>query len=76
MRLVSSVNLKVEESTLTGESEAVEKDAALVYDEEINISDQRNMVFMSTYVTYGKARGIVVRTGMSSEVGKNCADAG
>ena len=70
MRLVSSVNLKVEESTLTGESEAVEKDAALVYDEEINISDQRNMVFMSTYVTYGKARGIVVRTGMSSEVGK------
>lgn len=70
MRLVSSVNLKVEESTLTGESEAVEKDAALVYDDEINISDQRNMVFMSTYVTYGKARGIVVRTGMSSEVGK------
>lgn len=54
MRLVSSVNLKVEESTLTGESEAVEKDAVLVYDEEINISDQRNMVFMSTYVTYGK----------------------
>ena len=48
----------------------MEKDAALVYDEEINISDQRNMVFMSTYVTYGKARGIVVRTGMSSEVGK------
>ncbi len=65
MRLVSSVNLKVEESTLTGESEAVEKDAALVYDEEINISDQRNMVFMSTYVTYGKARGIVVRTGIA-----------
>lgn len=70
MRLVSSWNLKVEESTLTGESEAVEKDADCVYEEEINISDQKNMVFMSTYVTYGKARGIVVRTGMSSEVGK------
>ena len=70
MRLVSTSNLKVEESTLTGESEAVEKDAGRVYEEEINISDQKNMVFMSTYVTYGKARGIVVRCGMNSEVGK------
>lgn len=70
MRLLSTSNLKVEESTLTGESEAVEKDASLVYQEEINISDQKNMVFMSTYVTYGKARGIVVRCGMKSEVGK------
>ena len=70
MRLISSTNLKVEESTLTGESEAVEKDATLIYDNDMNISDQKNMVFMSTYVTYGKARGIVVRTGMSSEVGK------
>ena len=70
MRLISSTNLKVEESTLTGESDAVEKDASLKYDNDLNISDQKNMVFMSTYVTYGKARGIVVRTGMSSEVGK------
>lgn len=70
MRLLSTSNLKVEESTLTGESEAVEKDANLVYQDEINIADQKNMVFMSTYVTYGKARGIVVRCGMMSEVGK------
>lgn len=70
MRLVSTTNFKVEESTLTGESEAVEKDATCVYEEEMPIADQKNMVFMSTYVTYGKARGIVVRTGMSSEVGK------
>lgn len=70
MRLVTTSNLKVEESTLTGESEPVEKDAGLIYNEEVNISDQHNMVFMSTYVTYGKARGVVVRTGMQSEVGK------
>ncbi|MGX8851988.1 calcium-translocating P-type ATPase, PMCA-type [Amedibacillus sp. YH-ame10] len=70
MRLLSTSNLKVEESTLTGESEAVEKEADTLYENEINISDQRNMVFMSTYVTYGKARGIVVRCGMDSEVGK------
>lgn len=69
MRLVSSSALKVEESTLTGESEAVEKDANILYREELNISEQRNMVFMSTYVTYGNARGIVVRIGMQSEVG-------
>jgi len=73
MRLIASRNLKVEESTLTGESEAVEKDASLVYREEVPIADQKNMVFMSTYVTYGKARGIVVRTGMNSEVGKIAA---
>lgn len=70
MRLLTSHNLKVEESTLTGESDAVEKDASLVYSDENNISDQKNMVFMSTYVTYGKARGVVVRCGMQSEVGK------
>lgn len=73
MRLIASKNLKVEESTLTGESEAVEKDAAIIYHEETPIADQRNMVFMSTYVTYGKARGVVVRTGMNSEVGKIAA---
>ncbi len=73
MRLITSKNLKVEESTLTGESEAVEKDAQLIYQEEMPIADQRNMVFMSTFVTYGKARGVVVRTGMNSEVGKIAA---
>lgn len=70
MRLITSQNLKVEESTLTGESEPVEKDASIVYQEELGIADQHNMVFLSTYVTYGKARGVVVSTGMHSEVGK------
>lgn len=70
MRLLTSTNLKVEESTLTGESEAIEKQADIVYPNEMHIADQRNMVFMSTYVTYGKAQGMVVRCGMDSEVGK------
>ena len=70
MRLLSASNLKVEESTLTGESEAVLKDATQVYNEVQGLGDQRNMVFMSTFVTYGKARGIVVATGMQSEVGR------
>lgn len=70
IRLLSSASLKVEESTLTGESEPVEKDALALYNDVIPIADQKNMVFMSTYVTYGKAKGIIVRTGMQSEVGK------
>ncbi|MEG0409921.1 MAG: calcium-translocating P-type ATPase, PMCA-type [Erysipelotrichaceae bacterium] len=70
LRLLSTVNLKVDESTLTGESEAVEKDADIIYSNEELIGDQRNMAFMSTFVTYGKGRGIVVSTGMNSEVGK------
>ncbi|MEG2543070.1 MAG: cation-translocating P-type ATPase [Longicatena sp.] len=70
MRLLKSSNLKVEESTLTGESEAVLKDADIIYEKEMNMSDQKNMVFMSTYVTYGKAKAIVVRTEMKTEVGK------
>lgn len=70
LRLISTTNLKVEESTLTGESEPVEKDAQIIYEKEENISDQHNMAFMSTFVTYGKARGVVIRTGMNSEVGK------
>ena len=70
IRLFSSKSLKVEESALTGESEAQEKDALEEYDKEILIADQKNMVFMSTFVTYGKARGIVVRCGMDTEVGK------
>lgn len=70
MRLLSSHSLKVEESILTGESEAVEKDAAIVISEEMNIHDQKNMVFMSTFVTYGKAIGVVTASAVDSEVGK------
>lgn len=70
LRLISSHSLKIEESTLTGESEPVDKDATLLLDTDTGIADQRNMAFMSTFVTYGKGRGVVVATGMKSEVGK------
>lgn len=70
LRLISTSNLKVEESTLTGESLPVEKDAQLIYKREEVLQEQHNMAFMSTFVTYGKARGIVVKIGMNSEVGK------
>lgn len=70
MRLLTSSSLKVEESILTGESEAVEKDASIVINEEVNIHDQKNMVFMSTFVTYGSAIGIVCSGAKDSEVGK------
>lgn len=70
MRLLSADSLKVEESILTGESEAVEKDASILIQKEVNIHDQKNMVFMSCFVTYGKATGVVVASAKESEVGK------
>lgn len=73
MRLLTCNSLKVEESILTGESEAVEKDADVVVEEEVSIHDQKNMVFMSTFVTYGSAIGVVVASAAQSEVGKVAA---
>ena len=61
MRLVSSVNLKVEEASLTGESVPVEKNAAVMLDKEIPLGDRKNSAFMSTMVTYGRGKGLVSR---------------
>jgi Ca2+-transporting ATPase len=69
MRLVSSVNLKVEEASLTGESVPVEKHAAAVLDQEIPLGDRKNSAFMSTMVTYGRGRGLVTGTGMNTQIG-------
>ncbi len=72
LRLTSSVSLKVEESALTGEALPVEKDALFLADckREIPLGDRRNMVYMSTVVTYGRGEGIVAATGMNTEIGK------
>ena len=70
LRLISTVNLKIEESALTGESVPVDKDADYVTDKEIGIGDQINMAFSSTSVAYGRGEGIVVFTGMDTEIGK------
>ncbi|SDH40253.1 cation-translocating P-type ATPase [Propionivibrio dicarboxylicus] len=69
LRLIESVNLKIEEASLTGESVPVEKNAALVLDDEVALGDRRNLAFMGTLITYGRARGLVVATGMNTEIG-------
>jgi len=69
LRLIESVNLKVEEASLTGESVPVNKVAAVVLDKEIPLGDRKNSAFMSTMVTYGRGKGIVTSTGMHTEVG-------
>ena len=71
LRLIETANLKIEESALTGESVAVDKDADLVIsDEDTALGDQRNMAFMSTLSTYGRSIGVAVATGMDTEIGK------
>ena len=69
LRLVETVNLKVDESSLTGESVATEKRADMILQREIPIGDRRNTAYMSTMVTYGRGKGVVVGTGMHTEIG-------
>jgi len=68
-RLLESTNLRVEEAALTGESVPVEKDADFVATSSAPLGDRLNMVFMGTVVTYGRGLGLVVKTGMETELG-------
>lgn len=71
IRLINTYNLKVEESSLTGETEAVEKDENAVFNnKKIPLGDMKNMVFAGTAVVNGHAEGIVTNIGMNTEVGK------
>ena len=71
IRLIESVNLQIEESALTGESVPSDKDASQVYsDLKTPLGDRTNIAFMSTLVTHGRGVGVVVETGMNTEVGK------
>jgi len=69
-RLLEGKNLWVQEATLTGESEAVEKDAGLIFDTDRVVGDRRNMVYSGTVVTYGHGEAVVTATGMETELGK------
>ena len=70
LRIIEAVNLKSQESSLTGESVPVEKITDVIEDKEIGIGDRKNMLFSSSLITYGRGKGIVVETGMTTEVGK------
>ena len=70
LRIIEAVNLKSQESALTGESVPVEKTESTIEDENIGIGDRKNLLFSSSLVTYGRGKGIVVETGMKTEVGK------
>ena len=70
LRIFEAVNLKSQEASLTGESVPVEKQAAVIEQEELPIGDRSNMLFSSSLITYGRGRGIVVSTGINTEVGK------
>jgi Ca2+-transporting ATPase len=69
MRLVTTVNLKIEEASLTGESVPVEKGAALVLDHDAALGDRLNSAFLGTLITYGRGKGIVTGTGMRTQIG-------
>lgn len=70
LRLTESVNLKIQEAALTGESVPVEKDAEAVVPDDASIGDRVNMAYSSCSVTYGHGKGIVTAIGNKTEVGK------
>ena len=69
LRLIDSANLKVQEASLTGESVPSEKEAEDLLPEDCALGDRSNMAYTSAIVTYGRAAGVVVATGMDTEVG-------
>ncbi|MDU1855588.1 MAG: HAD-IC family P-type ATPase, partial [Clostridium baratii] len=69
-RIIESFSLQVNESSLTGESESVNKTSEIINSDEVALGDQKNMVFSSSLVTYGRALVVVTSTGMDTELGK------
>ncbi|HEX9332617.1 MAG TPA: HAD-IC family P-type ATPase, partial [Anaerolineales bacterium] len=69
IRLLEAVNLRVEEASLTGESLAVQKNAATLLDKNVPLGDRKNTAFMGTVVSYGRGRGVVTSTGMHTQLG-------
>ena len=69
LRLVESINLKIDEASLTGESNAVEKRASDTLAHDAPIADRHNAAYMSSMVTYGRGKGIVTSTGMDTQIG-------
>ncbi len=70
LRIIEAINLKSQEASLTGESVPVEKNAEKIEQDKVDIGDRNNMLFSSSLITYGRGKGIVVETGMNTQVGK------
>ncbi|WP_394268567.1 cation-translocating P-type ATPase [Anaerococcus nagyae] len=70
IRLLDSRNLQIDESSLTGESVSVEKDAEELYDKEVGIGDRKNFAYSSSIVTYGHGEGLITSTGHNTEIGR------
>ena len=70
LRLLETANLKAEESALTGESVPVSKSSVFHVGTNLSIGEQKHMAFMTSYITAGRGRGIVIATGMQTEIGK------
>ena len=73
LRLLESVNLRVDESPFTGESLPVTKDALQVLSVNCPLAERANLAYMGTIITYGRGRGVVVATGMETEIGQIAA---
>jgi Ca2+-transporting ATPase len=69
VRLLEAVNLRIEEAALTGESVPVQKDANIHLQADIPLGDRKNTAFMGTVVSFGRGRGVVVGTGMRTQIG-------
>lgn len=69
LRLIESVNLKIDEAALTGESVPVEKDAKAILPEDASLGDRINCAYMGTVITYGRGKGIITETGMKTQMG-------
>ena len=68
-RIIESSNLSIDESALTGESVPSEKNTDVILD-EVSLGDQKNMLFSSTFATYGRCKAVVTATGMNTEIGR------
>ncbi len=69
VRLLEAVNLRIDEASLTGESVSVQKNAQSRLEEDIPLGDRANTAFLGTLVTYGRGKGVVVSTGMNTQLG-------
>jgi Ca2+-transporting ATPase len=69
VRLLEAVNLRIEEAALTGESVPVQKDANIKLAADIPLGDRKNTAFMGTLISYGRGRGVVISTGMRTQIG-------